>query len=275
MPGFSRFVVTVISVMAICVAARPAFSGTIDDLYQTQTVVTGQDEPNRQLGFKTCLDAVLLKVSGDQRLLKKPEMAALRDKAGSFIASFRYRDRLEGIPIHDEQGTHDRPHDLTCIYDPAAINPVLASLGSEPWLAKRPRLVIFLAAEQGARHFALTADDERGALMRESFTNAATPLAMRIAFPKTSTLSTAKQDDKTLRDADMMALDKIAQHTSADQALAGTLAWSDRELGWIADWRLARDGKTYRWQARGVSFDDAFRVAMRGAAQILSGNGQP
>jgi len=26
---------------------------------------------------------------------------------------------------------------------------------------------------------------------------------------------------------------------------------------------------------RGVSFDEAFRVAMRGAAQILSGNGQP
>ncbi|MET2827308.1 DUF2066 domain-containing protein [Mesorhizobium shangrilense] len=275
MPGFSRFVVAVISIMAICVAARPAFSGTIDDLYQTQTVVTGQGEPNRQLGFKTCLDAVLLKVSGDQRLLKKPEMAALRDKAGSFIASFRYRDRLEGIPIHDEQGTHDRPHDLTCIYDPAAINPVLVSLGSEPWLTKRPRLVVFLAAEQGARHFALAADDEHSALMRESVTNAATPLALRIAFPKASTLSTAKLDDTTLGDADIMALDKVAQQSGADQALAGSLVWSDKELGWIADWRLARDGKTYRWQVRGVSFDDAFRVAMRGAAQILSGNGQP
>jgi hypothetical protein len=26
---------------------------------------------------------------------------------------------------------------------------------------------------------------------------------------------------------------------------------------------------------RGVSFDDAFRNALRGAAQVLSGNGQP
>ncbi|UDL91215.1 DUF2066 domain-containing protein [Mesorhizobium sp. PAMC28654] len=275
MPGFSRFVVAVIGVMAICVTARPAFSGTIDDLYQSRTIVTGQDEPNRQAGFKTCLDAVLLKVSGDQRLLRKPEMAALREKAGSFIASFRYRDRMEGIPIHDEQGTHDRPYDLTCLYDPAAINPVLASLGSEPWLTKRPRLEVFLATEQGARHFALTADEERGALMRESFTNAATPLAMGIVFPKASTLSTARLDDKTLRDADIEALDKLAERATAEQALAGTLIWSEKEMGWIADWRLARDGKTYRWQVRGVSFDDAFRVAMGGAAQILSGNGQP
>ncbi|TIW55589.1 MAG: DUF2066 domain-containing protein, partial [Mesorhizobium sp.] len=37
----------------------------------------------------------------------------------------------------------------------------------------------------------------------------------------------------------------------------------------------ADGGKTYRWQVRGVSFDEAFRVAMRGAAQVLSGNGQP
>src|ERR1700722_9475052 len=117
MPGFSRFVVAVMGVMAICVTARPAFSGTIDDLYQSQTIVTGQDEPNRQAGFKTCLDAVLLKVSGDQRLPRKPVVAALREKAGGFIASFRYRDRMEGIPIHDEQGTHDRPYDLTCLYD--------------------------------------------------------------------------------------------------------------------------------------------------------------
>ncbi len=35
------------------------------------------------------------------------------------------------------------------------------------------------------------------------------------------------------------------------------------------------EGKSYDWQVRGVSFDEAFRVAMRGAAQVLSGNGQP
>jgi len=43
----------------------------------------------------------------------------------------------------------------------------------------------------------------------------------------------------------------------------------------VADWRLAPTGETYHWQVRGVSFDEAFRVAMRGAVQILSGNGAP
>ncbi|RWP43038.1 DUF2066 domain-containing protein [Mesorhizobium sp.] len=272
MPGFLRLALVAIGLM-VCATAHPASAN--DDLYSARTIVTGQGEQNRQIGFKACLDAVLVRVSGDQRLPKKPEMAALRDKAGSFVAEFRYRDRMEGIPIHDEQGTHDRPHDLTCLYKPAVIDPVLASLGSRPWLAERPQLAIFLATERGARHFALTADDERGAPMRESFVNAADPLAMRIAFPKASHLSESRLDDKALHQTDMAALDKAAKQAGADQALAGSIVWSDKELGWIADWRLATGGKTYHWQVRGVSFDEAFRVAMRGAAQVLSGNGQP
>ena len=60
-----------------------------------------------------------------------------------------------------------------------------------------------------------------------------------------------------------------------DLALAGNLLWSEQALGWIADWRMDARGKSYRWQIRGVGFDDAFRSAMSGAAQILSGHGQP
>ncbi|RUU29626.1 DUF2066 domain-containing protein [Mesorhizobium sp. M6A.T.Ce.TU.016.01.1.1] len=272
MLGFLRLALVAIGLM-VCATARPASAN--DDLYSARTIVTGQGEQNRQIGFKACLDAVLVRVSGDQRLPNRPEMAALRDKAGSFVAEFRYRDRMEGIPIHDEQGTHDRPHDLSCLYRPQVIDPVLASLGSRPWLAERPRLAIFLATERGARRFALTADDERGAPMRESFVNAADPLAMRIVFPKASHLSESGLDDKVLHETDMAALDKAAKQAGADQALAGRIVWSDKELGWIADWRLATGGKTYHWQVRGVSFDEAFRVAMRGAAQVLSGNGQP
>ncbi|MFB9985382.1 DUF2066 domain-containing protein [Mesorhizobium kowhaii] len=275
MPRFLRLALVVGGLLALYAANGPARAANVEDLYQSQTIVTGQGEPNRQAGFKICLDAVLVRVSGDQRLLAKPEMTALRDKAGSFVTGFRYRDCMEGIPVHDEQGTHDRPHDLYCQYTPATIDPVLASLGSKPWLTKRPRLAVFLATEQGIRHFALDADDKRGELMRESFGNAASPLAMQVAFPTAALLSQAGLDDRTLRDASMAKLDTVAKKAGADQALSGSIVWSDKEFGWIADWRLAMAGKTYTWQVRGVSFDEAFRIAIKGAAQILSGNGQP
>ncbi|RAZ88471.1 DUF2066 domain-containing protein [Mesorhizobium hawassense] len=273
MPGFSRLAAAAIGIIAACLIARPVIAATSAELYQAQAIVTGTGEVNRQIGFRECLDKVLVKVSGDQRLTQKPEILALRDKAGHFVQSFRYHDRLEGIPVHDEQGTHDRPHDLTCLYKPAVVNKLLAQLGSRPWLGERPLIAVFMGAEQGARHFVLTSDEARGDAMRESFANAAGPLLMRVSFPKTEELGGL--DEKALMAANMARLDQLARKTGAARALAGSIVWSDKELGWIADWRLADRGKTYRWQVRGVSFDEAFRVAIRGAAQILSGHGQP
>ncbi|WP_095201596.1 DUF2066 domain-containing protein [Mesorhizobium carmichaelinearum] len=273
MPGFLRCTLLTVGLVIAGFAPRAAFAATIDDLYKSQTIVTGQGEVNRQIGFKDCLDRVLVRVSGDQRLPKKPEMLALRDKAGDFVDAFRYHDRLEGIPIHDEQGTHDRPHDLTCLYKPATVDKLLAQLGSKPWLGERPTLTVFLTTEQGAQHFVLSVEEERGKTMRESFANATDPLLMHVAFPKAAQL--ADLDEKALRTEDMAKLDQLARQVGGAQALAGSIVWSDKELGWIADWRLDDHGKTYRWQVRGVSFDEAFRVAIGGAAQILSGNGQP
>ncbi|WP_027057299.1 DUF2066 domain-containing protein [Mesorhizobium loti] len=273
MAGFLRHALLTVGLVIVGLAPLAAFAITPDDLYQSRTIVTGQGEENRQIGFKDCLDRVLVRVSGDQRLLQKPGMVDLRDKAGSFVDSFRYHDRLEGIPIHDEQGTHDRPHDLTCLYKPDVIDKVLTSLDSKPWLGERPTLTVLLATEQGARHFVLTADEGRGETMRESFANATGPLLMHVAFPKAAQLAELGED--VLRTADMARLDRLAKQAGGSQALVGSIVWSDKELGWIADWRLADHGKTYRWQVRGVSFDEAFRVAIGGAAQILSGNGQP
>ncbi|MDX8438418.1 DUF2066 domain-containing protein [Mesorhizobium australafricanum] len=273
MPGFSRLAAAAIGIVASCLICRPVIAATSAELYQAQAIVTGTGEVNRQIGFKDCLDKVLVKVSGDQRLTQKPEILALRDKAADFVQSFRYHDRLEGIPIHDEQGTHDRPHDLTCLYKPAVVDKLLAQLGSRPWLGARPLIAVFMTAEQGSRHFVLTPDEGRGDAMRESFINAADPLLMRVSFPRAGQLGGL--DENALAAADMARLDKLARKAGAARALAGSIVWSDKELGWIADWRLADRGKTYRWQVRGVSFDEAFRVAVRGAAQILSGHGQP
>ncbi|MER8750705.1 DUF2066 domain-containing protein [Mesorhizobium sp. M1050] len=275
MRPFLRLALVLGGLLAICAANGLAEAADIDDLYKSQTIVTGQDEPNRQAGFKICLDEVLVRVSGDQRLLEKPEMTALRDKAGSFVTGFRYRDRMEGIPVHDEQGTHDRPHDLYCQYTPATIDPVLASLGSKPWLAERPTLSVVLAVDDSRRHFVLASDGDENPYMIESFQSAAGPMAMSIVVPNKATLAKAGLTFEEVGPISPELLGNVARSIGSRQVLAGSIVWSDKDLGWIADWRLKADGKTYHWQVRGVSFDEAFRVAMRGAAQILSGNGSP
>lgn len=70
-------------------------------------------------------------------------------------------------------------------------------------------------------------------------------------------------------------LSKLAAASNGTVALAGDLQWSDAAHGWIASWTLEVGGRHFKGTARGVNFDEAFRVAVRGAGRALSGNGKP
>jgi hypothetical protein len=256
-------------------APAEVVSAEPEELYRATAIVTGTGEVNRRLGLALCLDDVLVKVSGDQRLLGDRRVAALAKRASTLVSSFTYHDRLAHRPIRDEQGTRDRPHDLTVTFDKAKIDAALAALGRKPWTGPRPRLVVFVGVNNGAAQYALAVDGERGVDQRDALAAAAAQIAIPIAVPNQAALTAAAASYESLAAPDLAKLDAAAKANGGDRALVGRLTWNDRPVGWIADWHFAAEGKAYRWQIRGVSFDDAFRNGMRGAAQILSGNGAP
>jgi hypothetical protein len=249
-------------------------AGEVLDLYQARTIVTGQGEQSRRLGFADCLQQVLVKVSGDPRLLGDPEVAVMAGQAGTFVADFRYHDRMAGIPVHDEQGTRDRPYDLTVDFDPARIDAALRWLGRAPWSAPRPRVVVLVAVRLGTTYH-LAGHGERGRDQREALADAAERFGIPMALPDQAALTKAGLSYESLPTTDLSRLDATARTMGGDLALVGSMVWSEEALGWIADWRLGAEGKSYRWGIRGVGFDDAFRNAMAGVAQILSGHGRP
>ena len=55
-----------------------------DDLYRAQAVVTGQGEANRIIGFASCLEDILIKVSGALKLAGDPRLTAYKSSAGDF-----------------------------------------------------------------------------------------------------------------------------------------------------------------------------------------------
>jgi hypothetical protein len=255
--------------------ATTASPAPADDLYETQTIVTGQGEANRTLGFAVCLRDVLVKVSGDARLFGDRRVAPLAEHAGDFVSGFDYHDRMSGMPLHDEQGTRDRPYDLIVRFDPATIDPALRSLGVEPWTAARPRLVVFLTMRNGPTAIVVAADGDRGRDQRDSLTAAASRRGMPVVLPEAGALAAAELTFDRLASVDLPRLDELARNLGGDAALAGSMVWVDQPAGWTGEWRIARQGATYRWRLREVTFDDMFRSALAGAAQVMSGHGPP
>jgi hypothetical protein len=239
-----------IAVFLFLLAGGTASAATVEDLYQARTIVTGDRVETRIPGFKDCLGDVLVKVSGDPRLLADPKLTALREHAGDYVRSYRAHDRLAGIPIHDEQGTRDRPFDLIVDFEPAKIDAALATLGRKPWGPDRPRVLMFVAVRLGDTRYMLSSDGPHGRDQRESLAAASWQVGLPVALPTEAGVT-----------------------PEADVALWGTLVWE--KGGWAADWRMREYGRTFSWHIDKVNFDDAFRSALRGAAQILSGNGTP
>jgi uncharacterized protein len=78
-------------------------------MYEADAIVTGTDMPQRPWGFAQTLRDVLVRSSGDPRLKDDPRTAELAVHADRFVACFNYVDMMAGVPLHDDQGTYDRP----------------------------------------------------------------------------------------------------------------------------------------------------------------------
>lgn len=266
------------AIVRICLAAAltwctgaTAAAGT--DLYRAKVTVTGQGEANRMLGFAACLEDALIKVSGAQKLSGDRRLAVYKSKAKDLVTAFSYRDQFLGKPIRDEQGTRDRPYDLTVDFDESKINDILKAFGLKPWLSHRPVLAVFVAMEQGPRNYVVTLDGAQSDLQRDALLAAADKRGMLIVLPGAAALAKSNITGETLGTTPLSALAPVAAEQDAEAVLTGRLVWDDRQLGWATQWQIDWAGRTYRWQLRGVTFDEAFRRGIGGAAQILSGNG--
>nr|WP_041757539.1 DUF2066 domain-containing protein [Bradyrhizobium sp. ORS 278] len=242
----------------------------VGDLYSAQTVVTGQGEDNRLAGFALCLEDVLIKVSGAYQLSGDARLTPLKARAREFVTGFDYHDQMSGKPKHDEQGTRDRPFDLTISFDHAKIDDALAQLGVKPWRAARPPLGVIVAMTSGNRSYLVVSDDRQSDLQRDALRAAASKRGLDVVLPTTAQASSVDAGGAELPPPTL-----AAALPDAGMTLLGRLTWDDDALSWVSQWQLDASGAQHRWRVGAATFDDAFRRALGGAAQILSGNGAP
>ena len=98
---------------------------------------------------------------------------------------------------------------------------------------------------------------------------------MTIVLPSVAGLAKSGISGAELTKVPSSTLASGAAEQGGEVALVGRLVWDDAELGWATEWQMEWQAQPHRWQLRGVTFDEAFRRAVGGAAQILSGNGDP
>jgi hypothetical protein len=111
--------------------------------------------------------------------------------------------------------------------------------------------------------------------MREALANAAQRYGLTVNLPSVTVLESNQISIDTAAITAGDRLSKLAELPDNELPLVGDLQWSDAALGWVAGWSLEESGRWHHWSVSGVNYDEAFRNAVRGAARVLSGNGEP
>ena len=144
------------------------------------------------------------------------------------MTDFAFRDRLAGIPVHDEQGTRDRPYDLTVRFDPAKIDAALQKLGREPWRASRPRVAVFVGVKLGGTTYLLASDGTRGRDQREALAEAAVRYGLPTTLPDRAALAAAGLSYSRLQAIDLGPLSATAEALGGDLALAAVFSGASK-----------------------------------------------
>ena len=251
------------------------FAETAENLYQAKSLVTGQRDETRIPGFERAIVDVLKKRSGDPRITGEEVAKNIEGRIQDYVKSYTEQDRMEGIPIHDEQGTRDRPFELTVTFHRNKIDALLKKMGSMAWTQPRPKTLVFLTITTDAGSYILTKDDEdRGIDQRESLLAAAWQAGIPLSLPSMVSLGEAGLTPTTLENIETTKIQELISANDADVAMIGSITWTRGMKGWRAVWTFETNGIVHAWKIDGVNFDAAFRNGMWGEVQILSGHSE-
>ena len=267
--------VTVLPALLVAVLAAPASADQDLGLYEATLIVSGQAEETRSRALAQGLREVLVKVSGDPSIVDEPGLARMSDGPASVLAGYSYSDRLRGVPLHDDRANRHRPYDLTFRFEPARIDAQLRALGRQPWPQPRPVIALFLTVDFNQARYVLARDGLHGRDQRRALTSASQLFGLPVVLPREVDLAGSRLFFGTIPDTALPDLALPAAEAGGTVPLAGTLIWDADAVSWVADWRLDWQGQSHEWGVDGVTFDQAFRTALRGALQILSGHGRP
>jgi hypothetical protein len=96
---------------------------------------------------------------------------------------------------------------------------------------------------------------------------------MTAVLPAVAGLAKSGIGDAELTKVPFSTLASRAAEEGGEVTLVGRLVWNDQQFGRASERQMEWQGRPHRWQFCGVTFDEAFRRAIGGAAQILSDNG--
>lgn len=212
----------VLALLSLLVPSSPARAVLVEGLYQATVTVTGEAEEQLQAGYRSGLEEVLVRVSGDRSVLNREGIEAHLENARALLQSWQFEPPGAG----DNQ--------LQMAFAPQAVNRVLADTGAPVWGVNRPRTLAWIAVQDGGDRGLLvetgeSSDQGWSALIRDHARQRGLPLVLPPA---------ERAGDRTLlSEVWGQFMGQVARASSGiEHDLLAVVRIARRNGGWQASW---------------------------------------
>lgn len=224
----------ILGFMASLFIGRPLFAEVVAHLYSAEVMVTGQSEKDRNLAMQQALAQVLIKLTGDEKILQTPEIKKITKQSTNYAQDFTYISR-EQTPGKMR---------LQVNFNPKAIDELLLQAKISRWSADRPMLLSWFVVRDNSG-LSLVDSEHRAALhseLKEALKQYGLPYVFPIMDISTLTQITpqmiwdGKQADLAQQveayHPDATLLIKLSQDAKASEAWTAqaNLHWGEKNL---------------------------------------------
>ena len=240
----------------------------LQGLYAAQVAVANQDQNERQRGFQLALEQVLVKVSGERALVKRPSIAQALAQPERYVAQFRYRTEI--APAAALGAPPERTLVLWTEFDGPAIDTLLREAGLPVWSRVRPSVLLWFAVERANGPVVLGADNAGDLakvlkVLRETATQRGLPLILPLLD---------LEDQSRLSESDLWGgfeedILKASERYQSEAVLVGK-AYRLLTGLWETHWKLLLGGASRGWSLRGEALEPLLEQGIHQAADVLA-----
>lgn len=247
--------------------AMPAQAVELEGLHEARVEVRGQDDDERERGFRNALRQVIVRVVGRSDAPLNRDVEDLLESPARYVQSFRYRaideDEREAEAGDEEPATHH----LLVTFNGDRLERHLREAGVPVWGARRPEILAWVAVDEARDRYIVGTDD--GADARAELEEHAERRGVPLMLPL---LDVEDRDRIEFIDIRAPFLDAVAAaglRYRADTMLVGHVE-RRAEGDWIGEWTLVANGGDATWRVRARNRGDLLGAGIDGATDRLA-----
>lgn len=228
---------------ACLLSPMPASAVAVAGLFEVRMTVDDESSEVRRTALNDGLVEVLIRVSGDSKLLQKIE----QPPADDYVQRFEYSEQDAALSGGVAGEKRQR---LWVRYNATRVLDYLRRQNIPIWGEHRSQAVIWLAVRDGGQRYILKESNK--SLIKGSVDAAFSRRGIPAIWPKND-----ETDQRAIRFADIWAgftepLQKASKRYAAGSIIAANLSWTGTE--WKGEWSLLMADEVKKWSLSGADY---------------------